>query len=102
MAQPSSMASAVLGRAGAMTSTAKIRPAAPVNSTVRGVTGFTSRSIIATTSASGVNREIDCIVSDAAAMVRCLTLWASDISVYLNKAADRSETFAQKDHELAW
>ena len=80
------MASAELGRHGATASTASVRPAAAVRSTVRGVIGFTPKSTIASTSASGVRRAIICIVSDAAAIVAGLTLWCSDYSVYLIKA----------------
>ena len=65
---------AELGRAGAIASAASTRPAAAATSMVRGVTGFTSRSTVASTSASGVSRVMVCIVSDAAAMFGCLTL----------------------------
>ena len=79
---------AALGRAGATASAASARPAAAVTSSVRGVTGFTSESTVASTSASGVSRVIVCIGSDAAAIFPRLTLLASEYSVYLNKAAD--------------
>ncbi len=47
---------------------ASVRPAAAATSMVRGVTGLTSVSIAASTSASGVNRVIVCIASDAKAI----------------------------------
>jgi len=52
-----------------MASVASARPAAAETSIVRGVTGFTSASIISSASVSGVSREIVCIASDAA--IRC-------------------------------
>jgi len=64
----------LIGNIGAVTSAARTRPAPRRSSTLRAATGFTSRSINASTSASGVSRVIVCIESDAAAIVSRLTL----------------------------
>ena len=68
------MAIGAFGNIGAVTSAARTRPAPRRSSTLRAATGFTSRSINASTSVSGVSLAMVCIVSDAAAIFRCLTL----------------------------